>query len=233
MNIWPGVGVMAILLFTPLHFVSAKDAPSASELKDMARELTPAETQDERLEYQQSSAERKDERIEVQRWLNELGYDAGPADGVVDSRTKAAACAFHRDRNFPGDCEDHFSGGSVLTPFFERLLTARHLMGYGVGAGFFTGNEFRNLNKDSQTIYVMGVVDGMLMGSAGPPVSRGMPARPSVLSKKVKRFLNCIEDMPGNRITATVNKYLSENLDRGYQDMNELIWEAMKRTCSE
>lgn len=42
---------------------------------------------------------------EVQELLNELGYDAGPVDGIAGPRTKAAIRIFKADRNLPVDEE--------------------------------------------------------------------------------------------------------------------------------
>ena len=40
---------------------------------------------------------------EAQRALNALGYDAGPADGRMDARTRAALRAFQRDQEMEPD----------------------------------------------------------------------------------------------------------------------------------
>jgi hypothetical protein len=39
----------------------------------------------------------------IQQQLNELGYDAGPADGFAGAKTRAAVSAFQRDQNLPAD----------------------------------------------------------------------------------------------------------------------------------
>jgi len=39
----------------------------------------------------------------IQRGLNQLGYDAGPADGLAGAKTRAAIAAFQRDQNIPAD----------------------------------------------------------------------------------------------------------------------------------
>lgn len=40
---------------------------------------------------------------QLQGWLNALGHDAGPADGVAGPRTRAAAAAYSRRHGLPGD----------------------------------------------------------------------------------------------------------------------------------
>ena len=38
---------------------------------------------------------------QVQQALNDKGYDAGPVDGQIGARTKAALVKFQRDNNLP------------------------------------------------------------------------------------------------------------------------------------
>ena len=65
------------------RFVRAKTAPS-QDLTFVPLEPTPDPTVKA-----------------VQERLNELGYDAGPADGLMGGRTRAAIVAFQRENNLP------------------------------------------------------------------------------------------------------------------------------------
>jgi hypothetical protein len=67
----------------------------------------------------ESSRKQPDATVEaIQRGLNELGYDAGPADGLAGAKTRAAIAAFQRDENIPAD-------GMPSAAVLQRLKTAQ------------------------------------------------------------------------------------------------------------
>ena len=53
----------------------------------------------------------------VQRHLTDLGYDAGPVDGLIGPRTRRAVRKFQRDRGDPAT-------GGISFVFLESLLVA-------------------------------------------------------------------------------------------------------------
>ena len=62
---------------------------------------TPSATTKAQASFQDLQREIKVESI--QKKLNDLGYDAGPADGFMGSKTRAAMQAFQRDSGFAID----------------------------------------------------------------------------------------------------------------------------------
>lgn len=81
------------------------------------------------------------EVADVQRALKDAGYNAGPADGVIGKRTRAAVQAFQYDRRMPGD-------GKITA----RTLRALHgynwggWRGWGVRGNNYDHSLHRNYN---------------------------------------------------------------------------------------
>ena len=57
------------------------------------------------------------EVMTLQQTLNDLGYSAGPVDGIAGSGTKAALQAFQKDRGMVAD-------GYASKPALEAVLAA-------------------------------------------------------------------------------------------------------------
>lgn len=76
---------------------------------------------------------------DIQRALHDAGYNAGPVDGVVGPRTRAAVKAFQYDRRIPGD-------GKITARTTRALHGYQWGWGWGIRGQSYDHRLHRNYN---------------------------------------------------------------------------------------
>ncbi len=90
-----------------------------------------------------------------------------------------------------------------------------------VRSGFITGAGFLELSESEQSVYAMGVVDGLLLSPLfGAPDKGG-----------AFRLAECLVGLSGKQVAAMVKKFLDENPKRWLEDAHILVYGALLEPC--
>lgn len=85
---------------------------------------------------------------------------------------------------------------------------------------WITGNSFRELNTESQQLYVVGVVEGMILAP--------FFSKPGAHLEWIGR---CTREWSDRQVLAVVHKWMNNNPERWHEAMNVLVWTAMREAC--
>jgi hypothetical protein len=86
------------------------------------------------------------------------------------------------------------------------------------GLGFYKGNDYLKLEENSRRTYVTGIIDGFHLAFGENPES-------------LRWITNCTRGKDNFQITAIVDKFLSENLQRCHEPMNVLVYDSLVKIC--
>jgi hypothetical protein len=89
-----------------------------------------------------------------------------------------------------------------------------------IKGGFITGNTYREYSDDLKTVYVMGVIDGMLDAPG-----LGAP------KKRLAWLETCVVGMNGYQVAAIVDKALRDIPEHWHEPMNGEVLSAMATAC--
>ncbi len=159
------LGVVAALAASPGAQTPAVPRPAAQ---------VPSESQ--AAAPQQAAAEKARNR-NAQTLLNELGYDAGPPDGVAGPRTLRAVAAFRLDRQLPGTTEiDDALIAALREAPPRRSSPSRALVS-------------KPAAEDSATSKVVPEKDVAAASPASPPKAPAVPPKKSADSTKIPALI--------------------------------------------
>jgi len=98
------------------------DEESPAQTETTAQRVRPLQPGETVLPLEQSDGDSPKENVaEVQQLLNELGYDAGPEDGLLGPKTSSAICEFWQDYG-EGTCPDAWQARQPDSDLYRRLL---------------------------------------------------------------------------------------------------------------
>ena len=106
----------------------------------------------------------------------------------------------------------------VLAIPFTPMLSFAEVV--GIHHGFMTGNKFMTLSSDDQSIYAMGLVDGMVLA----PMFEAPKA-------KTKWLETCIEGMTNMQVAAMLRKELESNPGTWHHSAHTAMYRAMLKGC--
>lgn len=89
-----------------------------------------------------------------------------------------------------------------------------------VSDGFLTGNDFLDYDEREQTLYAMGLVDGMALG--------GLLGAPE---EGVLAFADCVQGMRSDQIAAMLRNQLDDNPQNLHHAANRIFWGALPESC--
>lgn len=116
----------------------------------------------------------------VQAWLNAQGYDAGPADGMMGSRTRSAIGAWQADHGQPETGE--VEGWLVELAMGEGDVPGAEALGLDAGAVTTSdpGSAVSNLEGDIEALAGTGALAFTEREDGAIVVTDGFPWRPGV-----------------------------------------------------
>jgi hypothetical protein len=88
--------------------------------------------------------------------------------------------------------------------------------------GFLQASQFLEFDKDYQSVYAMGLLDGMYMSPAfGAPAS----------NKVLLEIETCVEGMKSTQVAAIIEKYVKDHPEKWNWDLKDAGYNAMLDGC--
>jgi hypothetical protein len=94
--------------------------------------------------------------------------------------------------------------------------------GEPIHKGFLKASQYLEFGKDSQSVYAMGLLDGMYMSPAfGAPAS----------NKVLLEIETCVEGMYSTQVAAIIEKYVKDHPEKWNWDLKDTGYNAMLEGC--
>jgi hypothetical protein len=88
--------------------------------------------------------------------------------------------------------------------------------------GFWQASQFLEFDKDSQSVYATGLLDGMYLSPAfGAPAS----------NKVLLEIETCVEGMKSTQVAAIIEKYVKDHPEKWNWDLKNAGYNAMLDAC--
>ncbi|MDB5813499.1 MAG: hypothetical protein JWN23_616 [Rhodocyclales bacterium] len=118
----------------------------------------------------------------------------------------------------PGIGEKITTKNTALGDYLQSVIKSQ---GIWVKNGFFTGNDYRELNDADRGIYLMGIIDGFLFAPTFGAPQNG----------PIRRIERCVTSMRNNQVTALVDGFLLTRPVQWHEDMHVLTYQALLASC--
>ena len=107
----------------------------------------------------------------------------------------------------------------VVSPFTHSQESKKKIL---VPGGFGTGQNFLDMDKESQRSFAIGLVDGMLLAPLFDAPDHG---------KTFERIQACVKDMTEVQVAAIIEKYLRDHPEDWNHQLNVESLNALIGVC--